>query len=175
MSGVARSERVISIRKANEVDPASAISAGQLTVSADGFSAISTPQKPMMTALQRRQPIFSRSRMPDSAVTKIGQANGGEEEGRHLGGGQRHPQQLQPRTLQAAERGTALPDHRQQQHQRSAGAQPQQLPDRIGPDEEFAERIAKREHEYAEQHQADAGQPRGAFVEGGCFGEEGHA
>jgi hypothetical protein len=71
---VARSERVISIRKAKDVEPASAISAGQLTLFADGRSAISTPQKPINTALQRRQPIFSRSTMPDSAVTKIGHA-----------------------------------------------------------------------------------------------------
>jgi len=74
MSGVARKERVISIKKANEVEPASAISAGQLTLSAEGRSAISTPQKPISTALQRRQPIFSRRNIPDSAVTKIGQA-----------------------------------------------------------------------------------------------------
>ena len=74
MSGVARTERVISIKNANEVEPASAISAGQLTVCVDGRNAISTPQKPISTALQRRQPIFSRSRIPDRAVTMIGQA-----------------------------------------------------------------------------------------------------
>src|ERR1700752_904473 len=74
ISGVARSERVISIRKANDVEPASAISAGQLTLFAEGPSAISTPQKPINTAPQRRQPILSRSTIPDSAVTKIGHA-----------------------------------------------------------------------------------------------------
>ena len=51
-----------------------AAAGGQLTLFADGLSAISTPQKPINTALQRRQPIFSRSTMPDSAVTKIGHA-----------------------------------------------------------------------------------------------------
>ena len=74
ISGVARSERVISIRNANEMLPPSAISAGQLTVCVDGRSAISTPQKPIRTALQRRQPTRSRSTIADSAVTKIGQA-----------------------------------------------------------------------------------------------------
>ena len=74
MSGVARSERVISISNANEMLPPSAISAGQLTVCADGRSAISTPQKPISTALQRRQPTCSRSTIADSAVTKIGAA-----------------------------------------------------------------------------------------------------
>ena len=74
MSGVARSERVISISSANDVEPASAISAGQLTVCDDGRNAINTPQKPISTALHRRQPIFSRNTIPDSAVTKIGQA-----------------------------------------------------------------------------------------------------
>jgi hypothetical protein len=82
---------------------------------------------------------------------------------------------LQPRPLQIAKRGALLPDHRQQQHQRGAGAQPQQLPDRIGRHQEFAERVAKREHEDAKQHQADAGQACGAFIEGGCLCEEGHA
>src|SRR2546421_1157563 len=71
MSGVERTERVISISSANEVEPASAISAGQLTVCDDGRSAINTPQKPISTALQRRQPICSRNRIPDRAGTMI--------------------------------------------------------------------------------------------------------
>src|ERR1700742_1429829 len=74
ISGVARSERVISISTANDVLPASAISAGQLTVCDDGRKAISTPQNPTTIALQRRQPTRSRSTIADSAVTKIGQA-----------------------------------------------------------------------------------------------------
>ena len=74
ISGVARSERVISISTANARLPPSAIIAGQLTVCADGRSAISTPQNPIRTALQRRQPTCSRSTMADNAVTKIGQA-----------------------------------------------------------------------------------------------------
>src|SRR5260370_40970433 len=74
MAGVARSERVISISTANEVLPPSAIIAGQLTVCADGRSAINTPQNPIRIAVQRRQPMRSPSTMPESAVTKIGQA-----------------------------------------------------------------------------------------------------
>ena len=74
MSGVARSERVISISTANDRLPPSAIIAGQLTVCADGRSAINTPQNPTSTALQRRQPTRSRNTSADSAVTKIGQA-----------------------------------------------------------------------------------------------------
>ena len=74
ISGVARSERVISISKANDRLPPSAIIAGQLTVCADGRSAISTPQNPTRMAVQRRQPTCSPSAMPDNAVTKIGAA-----------------------------------------------------------------------------------------------------
>ena len=74
ISGVARSERVISIRNANDRLPPSAIIAGQLTVCVDGRSAISTPQNPIRIAVQRRQPTRSPSTMPDSAVTKIGEA-----------------------------------------------------------------------------------------------------
>ena len=74
MSGVARSERVTIISTANEKLPASAISAGHVTVCADGCSAISTPQNPTTTALQRRHPTFSRNTIADNAVTKIGHA-----------------------------------------------------------------------------------------------------
>ena len=74
ISGVARSERVISISNANEKLPPSAIIAGQLTVCADGRSAINTPTKPIRIAVQRRQPTRSPSTSPDSAVTKIGAA-----------------------------------------------------------------------------------------------------
>src|ERR1700760_2680276 len=74
ISGVARNERVISISSANDVLPPSAISAGQLTVCDDGRSAISTPQKPITIAVQRRHPTCSRNTMADNAVTKIGQA-----------------------------------------------------------------------------------------------------
>src|SRR5437660_9439827 len=71
ISGVARSERVISINNANDRLPPSAIIAGQLTVCADGRNAISTPQNPIRIAVQRRQPTFSPSAMPDKAGTKI--------------------------------------------------------------------------------------------------------
>ena len=74
ISGVDRSERVISIRKAKDRLPPSAINAGQLTVCVDGRSAIRTPPNPIRIAVQRRQPTRSPSTMPDSAVTKIGEA-----------------------------------------------------------------------------------------------------
>src|SRR5437667_6336833 len=74
ISGVDRSERVISISNANDRLPPSAIIAGQLTVCVDGRSAIRTPQNPIRIAVQRRQPTRSPSTMPDSAVTKIGEA-----------------------------------------------------------------------------------------------------
>jgi len=74
ISGVARNDRVISIKTANDRLPPSAIIAGQLTVCAEGRSAISTPPKPIRTAPQRRQPTRSRSTIADSAVTKIGHA-----------------------------------------------------------------------------------------------------
>jgi len=43
-------------------------------------------------------------------------------------------------------------------------AQQQQLSDRIGRDDEFSRCVAEREHEDRQQHQADAGEPRGALV-----------
>ena len=65
ISGVARSERVISIRNANDRLPPSAIIAGQLTVCVDGRSAISTPQNPIRIAVQRRQPtLLAAARCP---------------------------------------------------------------------------------------------------------------
>ena len=74
ISGVARSERVISIKSAKDRLPPSAIMAGQLTVCAEGRSAIRTPPKPIRIALQRRQPTRSRKTIADSAVTNTGQA-----------------------------------------------------------------------------------------------------
>src|SRR3954471_3262947 len=74
MSGVARNARVTSISTENERLPASAIIAGQVTLWAEGCIAISTPQKPATIALQRRQPIRSRSTMAESAATNTGQA-----------------------------------------------------------------------------------------------------
>src|SRR6476661_4735070 len=61
ISGVLRNERVISINSANDRLPPSAMRASQLTVCDEGRSAINTPQKPIRTALQRRQPTCSRS------------------------------------------------------------------------------------------------------------------
>src|SRR3954454_25316750 len=55
ISGVARNERVISISSENDRQPPSAIIAGQLTVCAEGRSAISTPQNPIAKAYQLRQ------------------------------------------------------------------------------------------------------------------------
>src|SRR4029077_17673874 len=55
-----------------------------------------------------------------------------------------------------------------------AGAQQKQLPDRIGRDDELAHRIAEREHEDRQQHQSDAGKPRGTLVVGGKLCEETH-
>src|SRR6266404_607379 len=72
ISGVVRSKRVINSVAANAMLPASAIIAGQLTLCAEGCNAITTPQKPIKIALQRRQPTCSRSRTADNAVTKIG-------------------------------------------------------------------------------------------------------
>jgi hypothetical protein len=40
------------------------------------------------------------------------------------------------------------------------------LPDRIGRDDELAQRIAEREHEDRQHHQSDAGEARGALVGG---------
>ena len=60
--------------RAKDTLPPSAMTAGQLTVCDDGRSAISTPQKPIRTALHRRQPTRSRNTIGDSAVTKIGHA-----------------------------------------------------------------------------------------------------
>jgi hypothetical protein len=66
------------------------------------------------------------------------------------------------------------PDHRRQQQQRRAGAQEQQLPHRIRPDQELAHGVAEREHEDRQHHQPDAGKARGAVVIGGKILEEGH-
>ena len=74
MSEVARNSRVINISIEKHRLPLSAISAGKLTACDDGRSAITTPQKPITIALQRRQPTRSLSTIADSAVTKIGQA-----------------------------------------------------------------------------------------------------
>src|SRR5215470_8139032 len=75
MSGVARSERVISIKTEKHRLPASAIIAGPLKVCAEGLSAITTPRKPIRIALQRRQPTRSPKKVADSAATNTGQAS----------------------------------------------------------------------------------------------------
>ena len=59
---------------ANAKLPASAISAGQLTAPAPGFSASSTPTKPAPTAAQRRRSTGSFSTIAAMTVTKIGDA-----------------------------------------------------------------------------------------------------
>jgi hypothetical protein len=58
----------------NVNEPASAISAGQVSVPVPGRRQITTPAKPTSTALQRRQPTGSRSTTAAIAVTKIGPA-----------------------------------------------------------------------------------------------------
>src|SRR5262249_6670376 len=74
MSGVDRSERVISIRTEKQRLPASAIIAGPLQGCVEGLSAMTTPRKPIRIALQRRQPTRSRKTIADSAVTNTGHA-----------------------------------------------------------------------------------------------------
>src|SRR5581483_6485871 len=74
MSGVDRSERVISINPEKLRLPASAISAGPLKVCAEGRSAMMTPRKPIRIAVQRRQPTRSPRTIADSAVTNTGAA-----------------------------------------------------------------------------------------------------
>ena len=54
---------------ANPKLPTIAISAGQVSVAAEGRSAIITPMNPAATALQRRQPTCSFRKIADSAVT----------------------------------------------------------------------------------------------------------
>ncbi|MGY3370426.1 hypothetical protein ACVWZL_007551 [Bradyrhizobium sp. GM2.4] len=61
---------------------------------------------------------------------------------------------------------TLPPDQRRQQQQRRAGAQEQQLPHRISPDQELAHGIAKREHEDRQHHERNPGKARRAFVIG---------
>src|SRR5712672_1462848 len=100
ISAVARSERVISINTANDRLPPSAMKAGQLIVWVDGRSAISTPQKPIRTAVQRRQ-----------------------KKGRDFEGRERRPKQLQPRPFEQHKLRAMPPDRRRQHDQRRAAAQ----------------------------------------------------
>ncbi len=103
------------------------------------------------------------------------QIDGGEKKRRDFEGGERHPEQLQPRPLKVNELRAVPPDHRQQHDQRRAGAQQKQLSNRIGRDEELSHRVAEREHEYRQQHQADAGETRRALVfKGRDFREQVH-
>jgi hypothetical protein len=123
----------------------------------------------------------ANDRLPPSAISAgalIVCADGRsaiQKKRRDFEGGQRHPQQLQPRPFQPRKIGAMPPDHRRQHDQRRAGAQPQQLPDRVGRDHELSERVAEREHEDRQQHQPDSGQPRGTLVgRGRYFGEDAH-
>ena len=50
--------------------PVSAIRAGSVKLAAEGRSAITTPTKPIRTAVQRRQPTRSPSSSTESAVTR---------------------------------------------------------------------------------------------------------
>ena len=69
VSLVPRKCRVTIIRNENEKLPASAIRAGALQLAEVGRSAMITPMKPTITALQRRQPTFSRRNKAETAVT----------------------------------------------------------------------------------------------------------
>ena len=53
--------------------PTSAISAGRVKLDDEGRNAITTPVKPMSTAVQRRQPTLSCSNGTDRAVTSSGE------------------------------------------------------------------------------------------------------
>jgi hypothetical protein len=178
---------VISIRVAKDRLPPSAISAGRLTVCADGRSAITTPQKPIKIAVQRRQPTHllaqedRRHRGDEDGAGEVVRDDVGErqidrrkEEGRHFQRREHDAEQLQARPLQMQELATLPPDQRRQQQQRRAGAQEQQLPHRIGPHQELAHGVAEREHEDRQHHQRNAGEARGAVVIGGEVLEEGH-
>ena len=61
--------RVMMRNTAKQKLPTIAISAGQVSVAAEGRSAIITPMNPTTTALQRRQPTCSFRNSADSAVT----------------------------------------------------------------------------------------------------------
>ena len=68
-SGVPRSARVTMRKKAYMTLPRRATAAGQPKWLAAGCSAITTPPKPTITAVHRRQPTFSRRRSAASTVT----------------------------------------------------------------------------------------------------------
>ncbi|MGY4445245.1 hypothetical protein ACVW04_008064 [Bradyrhizobium sp. LM2.3] len=97
-----------------------------------------------------------------------------EEEGRHFQRRQHHAEELETRPLQMPELVTLPPDQRRQQQQRRAGAQKQQLPHRISPDQELAHGIAEREHEDRQHHECNAGEARRALVIGREIFEKGH-
>ena len=61
--------RVTTISSAKARLPVSAISAGSVSVAAEGRSAMTTPRKPASTAVQRRQPTRSFSNSAEIAVT----------------------------------------------------------------------------------------------------------
>jgi hypothetical protein len=67
-SGVPRTARVTSMKAVKQIEPASAISAGPVSVAVEGRIAMITPTKPATTALQRRQPTFSPRNSAENAV-----------------------------------------------------------------------------------------------------------
>src|SRR4029079_15066012 len=74
VSVVPRRLRVATMSSEKVNEPPSAISAGADSAAEPGRRQTSTPRKPTITALQRRQPTGSRSTVPAMAVTKIGPA-----------------------------------------------------------------------------------------------------
>ncbi|MHC2636499.1 hypothetical protein ACVME5_009184 [Bradyrhizobium liaoningense] len=177
---------MISIRVANDRLPPSAISAGRLTVCAEGAQRDqhaaeadqdSGPAPPAdLFAQEDRGHRGDENGAGEIIGDDVGerQIDGGEEEGGHFKRRQHDADQLQARPLQMQELVTLRPDHRRQQEQRRAGTQEQELPDRIGADQKLAHGIAEREHEDRQHHQRDAGQPRRAVVIGGEVLEQGH-
>jgi len=180
---------VISISTENDRQPPSAIIAGRLTVCTDGRSAITTPANPTRTALQPpADPLAQHDRRQRGDEYRTGeiagddvgerQIDGREKERRHFERGEDDADKLQPGAFHLQECRAMPPDRRRQHDQRRAGAQPQQLADRIGRDHEFSECVAEREHRHRQQHQANAGEARRAFVmvgrESGKKGHRGH-
>ena len=70
----ARSSRVIVWLSANIVAPNRASGAAQENICGEGLSAMTTPAKPMRTAIQRKRSTFSPSSGAESAVTMSGVA-----------------------------------------------------------------------------------------------------
>ena len=116
-----------------------------------------------MLAKQKRRHRRNVDRAGEIERHHVGERHVGERpvETGDLGGREHRAQELDKRPRRFRERRPALPpDERRQKHQRRDAADQQQLPDRIGRNQPFAERIVQRKNEDAEQHQAYSGHPR---------------